>query len=87
MLRPLKGIENSKYQPLIREIRANTSASKIQIDVPDVPMSPLSKCFDQRLLPKRIKTSSINMQTDPIEKPKPPVMHSQSIGVQDDLKE
>lgn len=27
------------------------------------------------------------MQTDPIEKPKPPVMHSQSIGIQDDLKE
>ena len=39
-------------------------------------MSPLSKCFDKRLLPRKIKTSSINIQTDPIEKPKPPAMHS-----------
>ena len=39
-------------------------------------MSPLSKCIDKRLLPRKIKTSSINIQTDPIEKPKPPAMHS-----------
>lgn len=53
----------------------------INIEVSDIPMSPLSKCFDKRLLPIKKKTASINLQTDPTEKPIPPVMHSQSIGV------
>ena len=46
-------------------------------------MSPLSKCFDHRLLPKRVHTSSVDMQTDPIEKPRPPAMMSQSTAVQE----
>lgn len=54
-MRPLKGIENSKYQPLVREL------NNVYIDIAEVPMSPLSKCFDQRLLPKRVKTASINV--------------------------
>ena len=80
MLRPLRGIENSKYAPMIREIEANTENSKVQIDIADIPMSPLSKCFDQRLLPKKVKTSSINLQTEPFEAPKP-AMHAKSIGI------
>lgn len=80
VLRPLRGIENSKYAPMIREIEANGEGSKVQIDIADIPMSPLSKCFDQRLLPKRVKTASINMQTEPFEEPKP-VMHAKSIGI------
>ena len=55
VLRPLKGIENSKYQPLVREL------NNVYIDIAEVPMSPLSKCFDQRLLPKRVKTASMNV--------------------------
>lgn len=55
ILRPLKGIENSKYQPMVRELH------NIIIEVPDIPMSPLSKCFDKRLLPKKVKTTSINI--------------------------
>ena len=49
-------------------------------------MSPLSKCFDKRLQPKKVKTTSMNIQTDPIVEPEPPMMKSQSISVQDDLK-
>ena len=75
VLRPLKGIENSKYQPMVRELH------NINIEVTDIPMSPLSKCFDKRLVPIKKKTASINLQTDPNEKPQPPAMHSQSIGV------
>ena len=55
VLRPLKGIENSKYQPLVREL------NNVYIDIAEVPMSPLSKCFDQRLLPKKVKTASMNV--------------------------
>ena len=55
VLRPLKGIENSKYQPLVREL------NNVYIDIAEVPMSPLSKCFDHRLLPKRVKTTSMNV--------------------------
>ena len=46
VLRPLRGIENSKYQPMIRDIDANTQGSKVQIEIAEMPMSPLSKCFD-----------------------------------------
>ena len=70
VLRPLKGIENSKYQPLVREL------NNVYIDIAEVPMSPLSKCFDQRLLPKKVKTASMNVQTDVVEKPKKPAMVS-----------
>lgn len=79
VLRPLRGIENSKYQPLIREL------TNVYIDVPELPLSPLSKCFDQRLVPKKVKTASMNIQTDPIEQPKPPLMKSQSVNIQEDL--
>lgn len=65
---------------MIRELK------NVYIDVADIPMSPLSTCFDKRLKPKKVKTSSINVQTEPIEEPKPPQMHSQSISVQEDLK-
>ena len=65
---------------MIRELK------NVYIDVADIPMSPLSTCFDKRLKPKKVKTSSINIQTEPIEEPKPPQMHSQSISVQEDLK-
>ena len=80
VLRPLKGIENFKHQPIIREL------NNVYIDIQEIPMSPLSKCFDKRLLPKKIKTQSMNIQTDPIEEPPLPLMKSQSISVQDDLK-
>jgi len=50
-----------------------------------MPMSPLSKCFDHRLLPKKVKTNSINIQTEPIRPPTPPQMRSQTISVQEDL--
>lgn len=33
----------------------------INIEVTDIPMSPLSKCFDKRLLPIKKKTASINL--------------------------
>ena len=49
-------------------------------------MSPLSKCFDQRLMPKKVKTTSINIQTEPIEQPDLPSMKSQSVSIQNDLK-
>jgi hypothetical protein len=65
---------------MIRELK------NVYIDVPDIPMSPLSTCFDKRLKPKKVKTSSIDIQTEPIEEPKPPLMQSQSISVQEDLK-
>ena len=55
---------------MIRELK------NVYIDVADIPMSPLSTCFDKRLKPKKVKTSSINIQTEPIEEPKPPQMHS-----------
>jgi len=58
----------------------------VYIDIPEVPLSPLSKCFDQRLMPKKVKTVSTNIQTEPIEAPQPPLMRSQSISIQDDLK-
>jgi hypothetical protein len=41
----------------------------INIEVADIPMSPLSKCFDKRLLPVKKKTVSINLQTDPTVQP------------------
>jgi hypothetical protein len=53
---------------MIRELK------NVYIDVPDIPMSPLSTCFDKRLKPKKVKTSSIDIQTEPIEEPKPPLM-------------
>lgn len=81
VLRPLKGIENSKYQPIIREVE------NVYIDIAEVPLSPLSKCFDQRLMPKKVKTATSNVQTEPIEAPQPPLMKSQSVSIQDDLKE
>jgi hypothetical protein len=80
VLRPLKGIENSKYQPIVREVE------NVYVDIPEMPLSPLSKCFDQRLMPKKVKTSSIDVQTEAIEQPKPALMKSQSISVQSDLK-
>jgi hypothetical protein len=86
VLRPLRGIENTKYAPMIREIEANTEGSRVQIDIADIPMSPLSKCFDQRLVPRKVKTSSIILQTDPFEAPKP-ATHAKSIGIQEDLKQ
>ena len=55
VLRPLKGIENSKYQPIVRQV------NNVYIDISEIPMSPLSKCFDQRLMPKKIKTTSMNV--------------------------
>lgn len=55
VLRPLRGIENSKYQPIVREVE------NVYVDIPEVPMSPLSKCFDKRLLPKKVQTTSINI--------------------------
>ena len=48
VLRPLKGIENSKFQPIIREVK------NVNIDIAEINLSPLSKCFDQRLLPKKV---------------------------------
>ena len=42
---------------MIRELK------NVYIDVPDIPMSPLSTCFDKRLKPKKVKTSSIDIQT------------------------
>ena len=75
VLRPLKGIENSKYQPIVREVE------NVYIDIPEIPLSPLSKCFDQRLMPKKTKTNTANIQTDTIEQPKPPMMKSQSISI------
>lgn len=78
VLRPLRGIENSKYQPMVREL------NNVYIDIAEIPVSPLSKCFDQRLVPKKVKTNEINVQTDPIEKPKV-AMKSQSVSVQEDL--
>ena len=75
MLRPLKGIENSKYQPIIREVE------NVYIDIAEIPLSPLSKCFDQRLMPKKVKTTSMNVQTDPIEEAVPPLMKSQSVSI------
>jgi hypothetical protein len=65
VLRPLKGIENSKYQPLVREL------NNVYIDIAEIPVSPLSKCFDHRLVPKTVKTASINIQTEPEVVPKP----------------
>jgi hypothetical protein len=47
VLRPLRGIENSKYQPLVREL------NNVYVDVAELPMSPLSKCFDKRLQPRK----------------------------------
>lgn len=55
VLRPLKGIENSKYQPIIRQV------DNVYVDIQEIPMSPLSKCFDKRLMPKKIKTATINV--------------------------
>lgn len=81
VLRPLKGIENSKYQPIIREVE------NVYIDIAEIPLSPLSKCFDQRLMPKKVKTASMNVQTEPIEEAQPPLMKSQSVSIQNDLKE
>lgn len=78
VLRPLKGIENSKYQPIIRQVE------NVYIDIAEIPLSPLSKCFDQRLLPKKVKTSTTDVQTEKIEEPKPPLM--KSISIQNDLK-
>ena len=47
------------------------------VDVPNRRFDPLNKCFDQRLLPKKkIAKTSINVQTDPIKKPDPPLMRS-----------
>ena len=80
VLRPLRGIENSKHQPIIREL------TNVYIDVQEIPLSPLSKCFDKRLQPKKVKTSSMNIQTDPIIEPDPPLMKSQSISVQEEFK-
>ena len=80
VLRPLRGIENSKYQPIVRQV------DNVYVDIAEIPMSPLSRCFDQRLVPKKTKTTSSNAQTDPIEPPQPPLMKSQSISVQGDLK-
>jgi hypothetical protein len=75
VLRPLKGIENSKYQPIIREVE------NVYIDIAEIPLSPLSKCFDQRLMPKKVKTASMNVQTEPIEEAQQPLMKSQSVSI------
>jgi hypothetical protein len=80
VLRPLKGIENSKYQPIVREVE------NVYVDIPEIPLSPLSKCFDQRLMPRKVKTTSVDVQTEAIEQPKPPLMKSQSISIQSDLR-
>jgi len=50
--------------------------NNVYIDVAELPMSPLSKCFDKRLQPRKVKTSSMLIQTDPIEEPAPPMMKS-----------
>ena len=55
VLRPLKGIENSKYQPIVREVNS------VYIDIAEIPLSPLSKCFDHRLMPRKVKTTSMNI--------------------------
>lgn len=78
VLRPLKGIENSKYQPIVRQV------DNVYVDIPEIPLSPLSKCFDQRLMPKKVKTSSIDVQTEVFHAPKP-VMKCQSVSIQHDL--
>jgi len=80
VLRPLKGIENSKYQPIVREVE------NVYIDIAEIPLSPLSKCFDQRLMPRKVKTATFTMQTDPVQEPEAPMMKSQSISIQEDLK-
>jgi hypothetical protein len=65
---------------LIREL------NDFKMDIPEIPLSPLSKCFDRRLLPKPpAKTSTIPVQTVPeVEKPKP-VMVEQGTAIQSDL--
>lgn len=65
VLRPLKGIENSKYQPIVRQV------DNVYVDIQEIPMSPLSKCFDQRLMPKKTKTTSVDVQTTPVAQEKP----------------
>lgn len=75
VLRPLKGIENSKYQPIVREV------DTVYVDIQEIPMSPLSKCFDQRLMPRKVKTTAVDVQTEPVQEPKPPAMRSQSISI------
>ena len=37
-------------------------------------------------MPKKVKTTSINIQTEPIEESELPLMKSQSISIQNDLK-
>jgi hypothetical protein len=59
---------------MIREL------NNVYIDIAEIPVSPLSKCFDHRLVPKKVKTAGVNVQTDPIEKPKK-IMMSQSVSV------
>lgn len=55
------------------------------IEVPIWRTNPINNCFDQRLVPKKIKTATSNVQTDPIKKPDPPLMKSQSVNIQIDL--
>lgn len=44
VIKALNGIENAKYQTIVRKL------NNVKVEVNPLPLSPLSKCMDERLV-------------------------------------